>query len=82
MIHLCPDFVLELHSNSDSIEHLQEKMREYIESGVQLGWLIHPKKKKVFVYRPNADIEILDNPETISGEPLLTGFELDLREIW
>ena len=79
---LCPDFVVELTSPSDSLKETKEKMHEYIENGAQLGWLIHRKTKQVFVYRPNAEPEILDNPETISGAPLLIGFELDLREIW
>lgn len=79
---LCPDFVIELASPSDSLKEVREKMREYIENGARLGWLIHPKTKRVFVYRPNEEIEILNEPEKVSGEPLLTGFELDLREIW
>lgn len=79
---MCPDFVVELTSPSDSLKETKEKMQEYIENGAQLGWLIHRKTRQVFVYRPNAEIEILDNPETVSGEPLLIGFELDLREIW
>lgn len=79
---LCPDFVIELTSPSDTLKDVQEKMREYIENGTQLGWLIHPKTEQVFVYRPNAEVEILEKPETVSGEPLLKGFELNLREIW
>lgn len=82
LIHLCPDFVLELHSDSDAIEYLHLKMCKYIENGAKLGWLIYPKDKQVFVYRPNADVEVLNNPEKVSGEPLLTGFELNLRGIW
>lgn len=79
---LCPDFVVELTSPSDNLKDVREKMREYIENGARLGWLIHPKAKQVFVYRPNAEVEVLENSETISGEPLLTEFKLDLREIW
>jgi Uma2 family endonuclease len=79
---LCPDFVIEMTSPSDSLSSTQEKMLEYIENGAQLGWLIHAKTKQVFIYRPNEDVEILENPTKVSGEPLLTGFELDLTEIW
>ena len=57
-------------------------MLEYIENGAKLGWLIHAKTKQVFIYQPNEEIEISENPTKVSGEPLLTGFELDLTEIW
>jgi Uma2 family endonuclease len=79
---ICPDFVVELRSETDSLKTLQEKIEEYIENGAQLGWLIDPIKKKVYVYRPNVDVEILDNPQTVSGEPLLKGFELNVQKIW
>ncbi len=79
---LCPDFVVEMTSPSDSLSETQNKMLEYIENGAQLGWLIHSKTKQVFIYRPNGKVEILENPAKISGEPLLKGFELDLNEIW
>ena len=79
---MCPDFVVELTSPSDNLTDVQEKMREYVENGARLGWLIHSKTKQIFVYRPESAVEILDNPEKVSGEPLLPGFELDLREIW
>ena len=79
---LCPDFVLELRSASDSLKDSQEKMQEYMENGARLGWLIDPKAKKVHVYRPNEKAKILDNPKTVSGEDVLVGFELDLTEIW
>jgi len=79
---LCPDFVLELRSASDSLKDSQKKMREYIENGARRGWLIDPKNKRVHVYRSNNEIEILDNPKTVSGEDVLDGFELDLTEIW
>lgn len=79
---ICPDFVVELRSPSDSLKHLQAKMEEYIENGARLGWLIDPLKRRVHVYRPNTAVEILDNPETISGETVLPGFELKLEKIW
>lgn len=80
--HICPDFVVELRSASDSLPKLKEKMQEYIDNGVALGWLIDPSEKQIFVYRPEKEIEILKNPTEISGEPVLKGFVLNLKEIW
>lgn len=79
---LAPDFVIELRSQSDSLQKLKEKMREYIENGVALGWLIDPTECKVYVYRQNAEDETLENPTELSGEPVLKGFVLNLKEIW
>ena len=79
---ICPDFVVELRSRTDSLKSLQEKMEEYIANGAQLGWLLDPSEKKVYVYRPDAAVEILDDPQTVSGEPLLRGFTLDVQTIW
>jgi Uma2 family endonuclease len=79
---LCPDFVVELRSESDAIGDLQEKMEEYIANGAQLGWLLDPVQKKVYVYRPSTEVLCLNNPEMISGDPVLPGFILDLRRIW
>lgn len=79
---LCPDFVVELRSPSDSLRALQEKMQEYIENGAELGWLIDPFEKKVYVYRPQSAVESLDDPQTISGDPSLAGFTLDVQALW
>ncbi len=79
---LCPDFVVELRSETDSIDALKDKMQEYIANGAHLGWLIDPKEKRVYIYRPQAQVECLANPATVSGDPLLRGFTLDMREIW
>jgi Uma2 family endonuclease len=79
---ICPDFVLELRSPTDNLSTLQDKMVEYIENGAQLGWLIDPKNRCVHIYRPNHTAEVLVNAETISGEPVLKGFVLNLAEIW
>jgi Uma2 family endonuclease len=79
---LCPDFVIELRSPFDRLKPLQAKMAEYIENGAQLGWLIDPYKRKVYVYRPDAPVERLDAPERVSGEPLLPGFVLPLAQFW
>ncbi|RCJ34738.1 hypothetical protein A6770_16870 [Nostoc minutum NIES-26] len=78
---ICPDFVVELRSPSDSLKDLQEKMQEYIENGVQLGWLIDRKNKRVEIYRPGKNIEILENPASLSGENVLPGFVLNLQGI-
>ncbi|MGI8542696.1 MAG: Uma2 family endonuclease [Aridibacter sp.] len=80
--NISPDFVVELRSESDNLLPLQDKMEEYIENGVSLGWLIDADKRKVYVYRPNKEVEILENPTEISGETLLKGFVLNLKEIW
>lgn len=79
---LCPDFVVELRSESDTLSRLQDKMTEYIENGAQLGWLIDPIERRVYVYRPNVNAETLDDPQEVSGEPLLKGFVLKMKEIW
>ncbi len=78
---LCPDFVIELRSPTDSLKTLQNKMKEYLENGTKLGWLINPKAKQVEVYRQEKEVEILDNPTTLSGEDILPDFVLDLELI-
>lgn len=80
--HLAPDFVIELRSKSDRLYDIQDKMAEYRANGVRLGWLIDPFEKRVHIYRANGEIEVLDDPETVSGEDVLPGFELPVREIW
>ncbi len=80
--HIVPDFVIELRSKSDGIKKLKNKMLEYIENGVRLVWLIDPYERKVYIYRANGEIEILENPAKVSGEDVLDGFELDLMEIF
>jgi Uma2 family endonuclease len=79
---LCPDFVLELRSPSDALEYVQAKMQEYLNNGAQLGWLIDPIEKKVYIYRPQAPVACIDNPQTISGDPVLPGFVLELGRVW
>ena len=79
---IAPDFVIELRSETDRLKDLQKKMREYIENGVQLGWLIDPQNKRVHIYRPKVETKVLENPKEVSGEPLLKGFVLNLQGIW
>lgn len=81
-IPLCPDFVIELRSPSDSLADLQEKMREYIENGAKLGWLLDTERKRAFVYRPDEVVQEVENPIVLSADPGLADFELDLREVW
>ncbi|MDQ3181011.1 MAG: Uma2 family endonuclease [Acidobacteriota bacterium] len=81
IVPFAPDFTIELRSRTDSLKDLQEKMQEYIENGVSLGWLIDPSESKVYVYRPEKEVEILGNPKEVSGEPLLKEFTLNLEEI-
>jgi len=78
---IAPDFVLELMSPSDSLETLQAKMQEYIDNQVKLGWLIDSKNRRVEIYRQGQAVEILQSPETLSGEDVLPGFVLDLQLI-
>ena len=78
---LCPDFVVELRSKTDSLKKLQDKMQEYIDNGARLGWLIDRQNRRVEIYRLGQDVEILQNPATVSGEDVLPGFVLDLAEI-
>ena len=79
---LCPDFVVELRSRSDRLSVLQAKMDEYMANGARLGWLLDPLQRQAHIYRPGAQTEILDNPESISAAPELPGFTLDLTQIW
>ena len=79
---ICPDFVVELRSRSDQLVTLQAKMREYRENGAKLGWLIDPQARKVEVYRPQREVEVLDNPTALSGEAVLSGFVLKLNRVW
>lgn len=81
-IPLSPDFVVELRSKSDRIKPLQDQMQEYMENHVRLGWLIDRKNRKVEIYRLNQEVELLENPATLSGEDVLPGFVLDLTEVW
>ncbi|NWF62459.1 MAG: Uma2 family endonuclease [Fischerella sp.] len=83
---LCPDFVIELRSETDSLPKLQTKMRDYLANGLRLGWLIDPQTPLVEIYRPNQDVETLyfseQIPPNLSGESVLTGFILDLAPLF
>ena len=78
---ICPDFVVELRSTTDSLEKLRAKMKVYVKNGARLGWLLDRKNRKVEISRQGSDVEILDSPATLSGEDVLPGFVLDLSDI-
>lgn len=79
---IAPDFVIELRASSDTLASQQAKMVEYIENGVRLGWLIDPRQRRVYVYRPGQAVELLEDPASVSGEAALPGFVLNLQDIW
>ena len=79
---ICPDFVIELRSPTDRLPHVCDKMLEYLENGALLGWLIDPFEFRVYVYRPDHELVILENPDTVSADPLLPGFTLNVMELW
>jgi len=79
---LCPDFVIELRSPQDRLPGLQSRLNEYLENGAHLGWLIDPSTRTVHLYLPGQAVTILKDPATVSGDPLLSSFVLDLREVW
>ena len=78
---ICPDFVAELRSPSDTLADLQEKMADYIRNGARLGWLLDPVEKRVHIYRPRQGPECLENPEYVTGEDVLSGFKFNFQEI-
>jgi Uma2 family endonuclease len=81
-LRLSPDFVIELMSASDNLETTRKKMQEYLDNGTRLGWLINRKTREVEIYRQGQPVEILTNPESLSGENILSQFVLELDSIW
>lgn len=79
---VCPDFVVELRSATDSLKRLQDKMLEYRDNGARLGWLIDLETRQVEIYRPRQEVEVLQSPATLSGETVLPGFILNIEQIW
>ncbi|KYC39128.1 hypothetical protein WA1_34710 [Scytonema hofmannii PCC 7110] len=75
---IAPDFIIELRSATDDLEMLRSKMQEYMDAGVQLGWLINPQQQQVEIYRRGEDVEVRNLPTDLSGEDLLPGFNLRL----
>lgn len=78
---LCPDFAIELVSETDDLDDARQKMQEYLENGLRLGWLIIPKAQQVEIYRQTHEVEVLQSPTSLSGEDVLPGFVLDLQPI-
>ncbi|MBY0426639.1 MAG: Uma2 family endonuclease [Cytophagales bacterium] len=77
--HICPDFVAEIHSESDNLETLKNKMQEYVDNGARLGWLLDCVEEKAYIFKPDKSISVISSfKEKISGENVLVGFELDL----
>ena len=81
-LHLCPDFVIELRSSTDRINRLRAKMEEYMANGAELGWLIDPEERAVWIYRPGRAPESIANLERVAGEGPVAGFVLELADIW
>jgi Uma2 family endonuclease len=79
---IAPDFAIELRSSSDSLRDLREKMKEYMDNGVRLGWLINPQDKEVEIYRAGKEAEVLRSVNELSGEEVLPGVMLELKELW
>ncbi|MEG4301905.1 Uma2 family endonuclease [Microcoleus sp. D3_18a_C4] len=79
---ICPDFVVELMSPSDSLKETQDKMKEYRDNGARLGLLINRKSRQVEIYRQDQEVEVLESPAAVSGEDVLPGFILNLESIW
>jgi Uma2 family endonuclease len=79
---LCPDVVVELRSVSDPLNNLKEKMREYMENGARLGLLVDPRERKLYAYRDDSTIDVYENLESLSCDPVIPGFVLDLQGIW
>ena len=77
-----PDLVIEVRSPSDRLPQQQRKMREWIAYGARLGWLVDPEESRIYVYRPDVEPEVLEHPDTISGEPELPGLAVDCADIW
>ena len=79
---LCPDFVVELRSKSDSLKSLQDKMQEYLENGLLLGWLIDIQNQTIEVYRPQEPREVLQKPKILTGDSILLNFSVNLDFLW
>jgi Uma2 family endonuclease len=81
-LRICPDFVVELKSPSDRLSKLKDKMCEWIQNGAQLGWLLDPDHRTLYIYRPGREPQQLVAPERVTGEKPADGFVLELVDIW
>ncbi len=82
LLPVCPSFVIELRSPSDPLASVQTKMEEYLGNGSLLGWLVDPAERRLHVYRPGVDPEVLEDPTSVAGDPEMPGFVLELAEVW
>jgi Uma2 family endonuclease len=80
--HLCPDFVIELRSRWNTLKAQQEKMQEYLDNGTRLAWFIDPRNRRIYIYRKGEEVEVLTDAATVSADPILKGFVLQLAELW
>ncbi|HET8671862.1 MAG TPA: Uma2 family endonuclease [Candidatus Saccharimonadales bacterium] len=81
-IPLCPDFVIEIRSPTDNLITLQEKMQEYIANGAEMGLLLDTEQRRVYIYKPDEQVQEVENPDKIICDSVLSGFELNPLEIW
>jgi Uma2 family endonuclease len=79
---LCPDFVIALRSPTDRLSDIKDKLAEYVDNGAQLGWLLDPFERRVYLYRSGRAVKMLEDPENVSGDPEVPGFVLYVRELW
>lgn len=79
---LCPDFVIELRSRWNTLKAQQEKMQKYLDNGTQLAWFIDPRNRRIYIYRPGEEVEVLTDAAMVSADPVLKGFVLQLAELW
>lgn len=79
---ICPDFVIELRSQSDSLPELEAKMKQWIANGTKVAWLIDPEQRTVSIYRPDDQPEVLVHPSSVQGDGIVAGFELVMARIW
>ena len=79
---LCPDFVIELRSANDSLSDLQSKMQDYLHNGLRLGWLIDPQNQTIEIYQQDQPTNTQPLSGTLSGDPTLLGFQLNLSKIF
>lgn len=79
---ICPDFMAEIRSSSDALVDLQDKMAEYIANGARVGWLIDPIARTLHVYAPSHPVQVIDDPQVISVDPVLPGFSVDFPALW
>ena len=81
-VPLCPPFLIEIRSESDSLETLKEKMKMWIGNGAQLAWMIDPFAATVSIYRPGQSADVLVRPEWVEADAVVAGFRLHTERIW